>query len=69
MNILIVCLGNTCRSPMAGGLLRRMASERGLPLEVRPLVLHLTQTDVWQRGPSLSWRKLGSISLMSILNQ
>ena len=35
MNILLVCLGNTCRSPMAGGLLRRIASERDLPLEVR----------------------------------
>ena len=35
MKILIVCTGNTCRSPMAGGLLRRIAGEQGLPLEVR----------------------------------
>jgi protein arginine phosphatase len=35
MKILIVCTGNTCRSPMAGGLLKRIAGEKGLPLEVR----------------------------------
>jgi protein-tyrosine-phosphatase len=35
MNILIVCTGNTCRSPMAGGLLRKIAGEQGLSVEVR----------------------------------
>lgn len=30
--ILIVCLGNICRSPMAEGLLNHYARERGLPL-------------------------------------
>ncbi|KKO55063.1 low molecular weight protein arginine phosphatase [Paenibacillus sp. DMB20] len=34
-NILFVCTGNTCRSPMAEGMLRKLASGRGLPLEVR----------------------------------
>lgn len=33
--ILIVCTGNTCRSPMAEAMLRRMAEERGLDVEVR----------------------------------
>lgn len=28
--VLFVCSGNTCRSPMAEGLLRKMARERGL---------------------------------------
>ena len=32
--ILIVCTGNTCRSPMAEGILEKMAEERGLLLEV-----------------------------------
>jgi protein-tyrosine phosphatase len=32
MKILLVCLGNICRSPMAEGLLRNMATSRGLAL-------------------------------------
>ena len=31
--ILLVCLGNICRSPMAEGLLRRMAMQRGLDIQ------------------------------------
>lgn len=34
-HILFVCTGNTCRSPMAEGMLRKLAIERGLELEVR----------------------------------
>lgn len=30
--ILVVCLGNICRSPMAEGILRAKAKERGLPI-------------------------------------
>ncbi|MCO6483595.1 MAG: low molecular weight phosphotyrosine protein phosphatase [Flavobacteriales bacterium] len=30
--ILLVCLGNICRSPMAEGLLREKARQRGLPI-------------------------------------
>ena len=33
-SILFVCLGNICRSPMAEGLARKMAAERGLTLTV-----------------------------------
>ncbi|MCL6601919.1 MAG: low molecular weight protein arginine phosphatase [Paenibacillus sp.] len=35
LHILFVCTGNTCRSPMAEGLLRKLARERGVDLEVR----------------------------------
>ena len=31
MKILMVCLGNICRSPMAEGILRHKLQERGLP--------------------------------------
>ena len=32
--ILFVCLGNICRSPLAEGILRRMARERNLDFEI-----------------------------------
>ena len=34
MRILMVCLGNICRSPLAEGMLRHKIVERGLPWEV-----------------------------------
>lgn len=34
MKVLMVCLGNICRSPMAEGVLRQLADERGIALEV-----------------------------------
>lgn len=34
MRILFVCTGNTCRSPMAEGMFRRLAQERGMVVEV-----------------------------------
>ncbi|MBP2001828.1 protein-tyrosine phosphatase [Paenibacillus shirakamiensis] len=35
MRILFVCTGNTCRSPMAEGLLRQMAEQEQMQLDVR----------------------------------
>ncbi|MDU4695053.1 MULTISPECIES: low molecular weight protein arginine phosphatase [Paenibacillus] len=35
MRILFVCTGNTCRSPMAEGMLRKLARDRGLEVQVR----------------------------------
>lgn len=34
MKVLIVCTGNTCRSPMAVAILRRLALEQGIELQV-----------------------------------
>jgi protein-tyrosine phosphatase len=34
MKILMVCLGNICRSPLAHGILEHMAKEKGLDWEV-----------------------------------
>ncbi len=34
MKILMVCLGNICRSPMAEGILRTKAEQKGLAVEV-----------------------------------
>ena len=34
MRVLVVCLGNICRSPLAHGILERLVAERGLGWEV-----------------------------------
>lgn len=34
MKVLMVCLGNICRSPMADGLLRKKVKDEGLKIEV-----------------------------------
>jgi protein-tyrosine phosphatase len=34
MNVLFVCMGNICRSPMAEGLLRKLYAENSIPGEV-----------------------------------
>ncbi len=51
MRVLIVCTGNTCRSPMAGGLLRKIASQKGVPVEVRTAGLaHHANTRVAEKA-------------------
>lgn len=35
MNILFVCTGNTCRSPIAEALMKEMAKEKGLDIKVK----------------------------------
>lgn len=34
MNVLFVCTGNTCRSPMAAALFNKIAVERDLPVKI-----------------------------------
>ena len=34
MKILMVCLGNICRSPLAHGVMEHLVNERGLPWEI-----------------------------------
>jgi protein-tyrosine phosphatase len=40
MNVLFVCTGNVCRSPMAEGFLRDQAVRRGLDIDVRSTGTH-----------------------------
>ena len=51
MNVLVVCTGNTCRSPMAGGLLKKIAQSRGLSVVVRTAGLPTAPVSVLPRMP------------------
>lgn len=48
MNILFVCTGNTCRSPLAEGFARRIAKRRGLT----DVTISSAGTNAWERGPA-----------------
>ncbi len=48
MHLLFVCTGNTCRSPMAEAIARRLASERGLV----DLVVGSAGTSAWENAPA-----------------
>lgn len=48
MRVLFVCTGNTCRSPMAEAIARRMAGERGL----RDLEFGSAGTSAWDGAPA-----------------
>lgn len=50
MNILFVCTGNTCRSPMAKILLEKMADERGLYVNVKSRGIMANSQDGISRG-------------------
>ncbi len=47
MKLLFVCTGNTCRSPLAEAIARRIASERGLDVEVGS-----AGTSAWEGAPA-----------------
>jgi protein-tyrosine-phosphatase len=47
MRLLIVCTGNTCRSPLAEGLARRLAAERGMEVTVSS-----AGTSAWDGAPA-----------------
>ena len=48
MHLLFVCTGNTCRSPLAEGIARRMIAERGLA----DLTVSSAGTSAWPGAPA-----------------
>lgn len=54
--ILMVCLGNICRSPMAEGVLKHKAVERGIPIEVDS-----AGTSNWHEGEQPDGRAMATM--------
>lgn len=48
MRLLFVCTGNTCRSPMAAAIARRIAAERGL----NDVQIESAGTSAWEGAPA-----------------
>lgn len=54
--VLMVCLGNICRSPMAEGILRHFAQEKGLSIETDSC-----GTSSWHQGEKADQRAISSM--------
>ncbi|MFC3747514.1 low molecular weight protein arginine phosphatase [Paenibacillus sp. GCM10012306] len=64
LHILFVCTGNTCRSPMAEGLLRKYAKARGVELEVRSAGVSAISGSSISRHAAAILRDEGVLDLM-----
>jgi protein-tyrosine phosphatase len=53
--ILFVCLGNICRSPLAEGILRKMAASRGLATKIE---VDSAGTGGWHQGDPPDYRSI-----------
>ncbi len=60
-NVLMVCLGNICRSPMAEGILRERARKKGLPIETDSC-----GTSAWHQGEKADQRAIASMKMHGI---
>lgn len=63
-NILFVCTGNTCRSPLAEGMCRMMAKREGIPLQVRSAGVSAADGSAYSRHSSDILRAKGVLEGM-----
>ncbi|MBU5310705.1 low molecular weight protein arginine phosphatase [Tissierella carlieri] len=59
MIVLFVCTGNTCRSPMAEGILKSIAKEKKLSLEVKSAGISVFDGDNASRNSIEAMKKIG----------
>lgn len=59
MKVLFVCTGNTCRSPMAEGILKAMAKEKGLTIEVKSAGVAAYDGEGGSKNSIQAMRKIG----------
>ncbi len=59
MNILFVCTGNTCRSPMAAGIMNRIAMERELDVRIESAGIFAREGDPATTEAILAVKKYG----------
>lgn len=59
MNILFVCTGNTCRSPMAEGILKKIAKEKGLDIDSKSAGIFASVGHGANKNAILSVRDIG----------
>ena len=50
MNVLFVCTGNTCRSPMAAALFNKIAMEKDLPVRIESAGIYANDGDLASSG-------------------
>lgn len=59
MKILFVCTGNTCRSPMAEGILRAMGNEKNMNVEVKSAGISVYDGERASKNTIEAMKKIG----------
>lgn len=59
MNILFVCTGNTCRSPMAAALFNKIATERNLDVRIESAGIFANENDTATTEAVVAVKKYG----------
>ncbi|WP_353093709.1 low molecular weight protein arginine phosphatase [Tissierella praeacuta] len=59
MKVLFICTGNTCRSPMAEGILRSMAEKKNLSIEVESAGISVFTGDSASKNSIMAMKKIG----------